>query len=267
MKITETAVIKIKGLKRKYTFLHMSDSHIAYSYPSDTEEEKIIAEKQSIRWNESSIPPVDAFQSALILTEEEKPDALIIAGDCVDYFSESNLKFIKEKIKNLNTEVLYVFGNHECSFFTTMHKKNQWYYRYYKKFMSESPDFWVKDYGEFLIIGIDDSDKKNITQEQIEKLESQISRNIPIILVIHIPLLIAEMENRIDSYFFIGTKDDPVMTKKFCELVKKPDNNIVAIIAGHLHFSNICEFSNGRMQYISAPVFKGYIGKIDVCPE
>ena len=111
----ENDVLIIPGIKRNLTFLHISDAHIVYAYPEDSEEDKLLAQKHTQKWNYANIAPVDAFAQAIQYANESKVDALFITGDCVDYISDSNVKYLKEQLKNVSADVLYVYGNHDRS--------------------------------------------------------------------------------------------------------------------------------------------------------
>ena len=269
MKTLDHVTLTIPGLKKTYTFLHISDAHIAVAYSDDTAEDKALAEKHALRWTNADIPPVACFEKAISCAEEVQADALFITGDCADYISDSNVKYIKEKSTSSSVEFLYAYGNHECGDYFKPVLNPRAYYSEYASLMMGTPDFWVKDYGDLLVIGVDDSDLV-ITPEQLSKLKEQISRNIPIVLLLHIPLCTESIFQPVmeawGSSFMLGTDEDSDTVKEFCNLVKSPDSNICAICAGHTHFSHVGEFAPGRMQYVAAACFFDYARKITLVP-
>ena len=97
----ETVYLKIPGIRKNYTFFQISDIHAAVSFPGDSEEERQFAEKETKQWTVADIAPIDAFDQALKTAEKfasENKDtvtALMIAGDGMDYYSESNVRFMK----------------------------------------------------------------------------------------------------------------------------------------------------------------------------
>lgn len=261
--------VTIPGLKNTYTFLHISDAHLAYAYPEESEYDKKMAADQAVRWTEALVPPNEAFDDMTVYAKEIGADALMVAGDCADYISEGTVRYIKEKALASGVEMLYVYGNHEGSRYDKKTDQRS-YYPMYASLMQGDPSFWVKDYGEMLIVGVDDSDKK-ITAEQIEKLKEQIARNIPIILLVHIPLRTEAIEEPVmkkwGTSFMLGTDDDTELTKEFCKLVKAEKSNIKAIVAGHIHFAHEGEFAPNRMQYVSAPAYNHFARIITVKGE
>ena len=92
--ITERVSVMIPGLERPYTFLHISDTHITHAYENDSDAGKALAEKQAHAWNQAGIFPVDAFANVLEYADETKPDAILMAGDVVDYYTESNVRYL-----------------------------------------------------------------------------------------------------------------------------------------------------------------------------
>lgn len=274
MKVDE-AKVKIPGLTRTYTFTHISDAHVAHAEETDTEEVRAFAAKQAGRWCIPEISSQEAFEDALRYTEEIGAEALMVTGDCIDYLMNSNLTYVKRKLKELKTQVLYAFGNHECGHYELLpdmeYKERA--YEFYDELMFGSPAYWVKDYGEFLVVGLDNSTHK-ISEEQMQFLKEQISENRPILLMMHIPLYTEEIVAPIVEkwseeeivYFTLGNNQDPQEVKEFCELVKAPDNNIAAIFSGHIHLAWQGEVREGLMQYTAAPTFETYIRKITVEP-
>ena len=134
--------------------------------------------------------------------------------------------------------------------------------------MRNSPALWSRDFGEFLIVGMDDGDKK-IRQEQIEALQELFSLGKPILLLLHVPITSEDLVDPVTAkfpdlggaYFLLGESNDTALSKRFCEMIKDPQNPVAAVFAGHIHLSHDSEIAPGRMQYTSAPCFEGVIRK------
>lgn len=274
MRKIEDETLKIKGLKKEYTFIHISDAHLSYAPKSADDEEKSLCKEHTEEWTRDGKTPLESFEEVVEFVNSEKPDALFITGDCVDYASENNSSYLKKQIDKINTDVLYVYGNHESVNYKQKPLNPKIYYPLYENMMNGTPQYWVKDYGDLLICAIDDSDK-NITSEQLDFLKKQMERNIPILLLIHIPFSTATIKEPIEnkwgegamSYFALDGDNPCDETVEFCELLKKEDNNIAAIFTGHIHTSYKGEFSNGRMMYAAGTAFDGYARRIKVLPE
>ena len=274
MRKIENETLKIKGLKREYTFIHISDAHLSYAPFGADDEEKALCLEHTEEWTRDGKTPLESFDEVCEFVNDEKPDALFITGDCVDYASENNSSYLKAQIGKMNTEVLYVYGNHESVNYKEKPENPKIYYPLYEDLMKGSPAYWVKDYGDLLVCAVDDADKK-ITKEQLDFLKKQIARNIPILLLIHIPISTATIKEPIEnkwgegamSYFALDGDNPCSETVEYCELIKKADNNIAAIFTGHIHTPYKGEFSNGRIMYAAGAAFDGYARKITVLPE
>lgn len=265
----ETVTIKLSGLTRPYTFYHTSDCHVAYAAADASQEAKATAEKYAKFWCPSGPSPAQAFENALRIADENHADGIFLCGDVADYYSGDTARYIKSRLQSTATEAFYVYGNHEGSVYNQKTADARARYPEYAEVMQGSPACWARDFGEFLIVGMDNGDKK-IQAEQLAFLEAQFAKDKPILLLIHIPLYTEAIvgpvkakwgENGCD-YFTLGQPQDTELSRKFCQAVKRPDNHIAAIFAGHIHLAHEGEFSPGRMQYTSAPTFQGSIRKV-----
>lgn len=265
----ETITIRLPKLTRPYTFYHTSDCHVAYAAADEPQEAKATAEKYAKFWCPSGPTPAQAFDGVLRMADENHADGLFLCGDVADYYSSGTVRYIKDRLQSASTETFYVYGNHEGSVYNQKTADARACYPDYAEVMRGSPAFWERDFGEFLLVGIDNGDKK-IQAEQLAFLEAQFLKGKPILLLIHIPLYTDAIagpvkakwgENGCD-YFTLGQPQDTELSRKFCEAVKRPDNNIAAIFAGHIHLSHEGEFSPGRMQYTAAPTFQGSVRKV-----
>ena len=251
--------LTIPSLTKEYRFLHFSDTHIAYAYPEDTEEAKALAEKQSNNWSAFGNTAVENFELLMKEAVCRQPDALLMAGDIADYFSESNLRYLQDRLGQAGIKPVYASGNHEGASYVKNLGDPRQFYGAYRPLMGDTPDLHVHDFGEFLVAAVDNSDH-NIREEQLAKLQEVFDRGLPVLLLMHIPLstdaILPPMEEKWGknpSYFMLGTDAEPETTRQFCRMVMAEDSPVAAVFAGHVHFQHSGEFSDGRMQYTTAP--------------
>ena len=274
----ERIEIRAKGVKGSYRFLHISDAHVAVAFENDTDDDKALAEIQSKRWSLGELSSTEAFEEMLKYVRHIHPDALLIAGDAVDYFGEANASLMKERLnalKNDGISFLYSYGNHEGASYREAIPDYRAYYYLYNDTMGEDPSFQVMDLGDLIIVSLEDS-TRDITKSQLERMKSIIAeakeREISIILLMHIPICAEELAPRVlkiwGPSFMIGSlAEDSPTVHEFCNLVKAEDSPIAAVLAGHIHYSQKGFVSPGRMQYVSAPAFEGFVYDITVSGE
>lgn len=264
----ETTAIVIPGISRSYVFYHTSDSHLACALESESDEAKAIARKHEGKWSPAGILPVDAFEEALTLAEQDHADGLFLCGDIADYYSPGTVSHIRERLGKSPLEIMYVCGNHEGADYYKEVADIRDCYPDYAEMMYDSPAFWTRDFGEFLVLGVDNGDKK-ITGEQMDRLEAQFASGKPILLLMHIPMYTPSIEGPVKGkwgengcdYFTIGRGRDTERTEAFCRALRRADNHVAAIFAGHIHLSHSGEFAGGRLQHTSPPTFEGKIRK------
>lgn len=260
--ISESITIRLPGIKTPRKFLHISDAHITHAYPGDSAEETEFALRHAERWNEAGILPVDAFRSFLSFAEKKKPDAVLMAGDMIDYYTKSNVQYLKEILSDFSIDYIYVWGNHENGTYGLPLPDISEIIADIAPLMKYEPDFRICDFEDFLIVAVNNS-SFDITENQIEKMKNIITDGRPILLLMHAPI-------KTDAFAKIAWSmfDDETNTtdraREFSDLIRRDDSNVAAIIAGHEHFEWSGEFAPGRMQYISAPCFRRFVREICV---
>ena len=200
------------------------------------------------------------------LAEEDGADGLFLCGDIADYLSEGNLKAVGDMLASTQTEKFYVCGTHERT--GVEPPDNRDFYPAYEKWMHGSPACWARDFGEFVIAGMDDGDLQ-MRAEQLDWLEDRFAEGKPILLLIHIPILTEVIIGTVKQkwgeggpeYFLLGKPHDTEMSKRFCRMLANPAAPLVAVFAGHIHLMHAGEIIPGRMQYTSGPAFEGVIRK------
>ena len=267
--------IRAKGVKGSYRFLHISDAHAAVAFENASADDKDFAENQSKRWSLGELSSTEAFEEMLKYVRHIHPDALLIAGDAVDYFGEANACFMRERLNALKNDgigFLYSYGNHEGASYKESIPDYRAYYYLYNEVMGDDPSFQVMDLGDLILVSVEDS-TRDITISQLERMkklcQEASEREISIILLMHIPIFCDDIAPRIlqiwGPSFMIGScEEDSPTVHEFCDLIKAEDSPIAAVLAGHIHFSQKGFVSPGKMQYVSAPAFEGFVYDITV---
>ena len=271
----EKIEITARGAKKSYRFLHISDAHVAVAYENASDADKAMAEEQSKRWSLGELTSTESFEEILKYVRRIRPDALLIAGDGVDYFGDANAEYMKDRLTALQNEgipTLYAYGNHEGASYREQIPDYRAYYYLYTDLMGDDPSFQVMDLGDLILVSVEDSTRQ-ITEGQLEKMKAVCAvakeREISVILLMHVPIYCDEIAPRVlkiwGPSFMIGSlAEDSPTVHAFCDLVKAEDTPIAAVLSGHIHFSQKGLVAPGRMQYVSAPAFEGFVYDITV---
>lgn len=255
--------IYVENLDRDYVFWHVSDMHINY-----VEDESLIPfyAKKNRDWTpkKDGFNPLYALDFMIQKANERGLDALVLAGDLVDFCNQTSIDYVCDRLKDLKCEKIVALGNHEGSLGDPVITTRA-FYPLYMELTCQKPDCRIVDYGKFMFVTLDDSDLK-IIPEQIDFLKKLKEYNKPVILVTHIPLITEGLEPSCmkiwGTTFMLGTHDDTDLTKEAVSIIKSDDSPIVAVLAGHLHYENTSEFKKGQYQYCSAPLFTRFIREI-----
>ena len=255
--------IYIDNLDRDYVFWQVSDTHINY-----VEDESLIDfyGQKNRDWTpkKDGFNPLYAFDFMIEEAKKRGLDALILAGDLVDFCNQTSIDYVCDRLKTLDCEKIVALGNHEGSLGDPVITTRA-FYPMYMELTSQKPDCRIVDYGKFVFVTLDDSDLK-VIPEQIDFLKSVKKYNKPVILVTHIPLITEGLEPSCmkiwGTKFMLGTYDDTDLTKEAVSIIKAEDSPFIAVLAGHLHYENTSEFKKGQYQYCSAPLFTRFIREI-----
>ena len=261
------------GLKREYRFFQISDSHIAYIDEKSSEIDLKDYERCHKQWGTMKIDFANQFGEfyderydieAYLLFEmlcahaiEFKADALILSGDIMDRVTESNIRYLKNFFSKYPLKKIYCPGNHASTDEYGNHRKM------YERFdgLIDNPEFDVFDFGEFEIVTIDDGTKQ-ITDNQIKRLEEEMAKNKKILLVVHAPLNLGEfaekMKGKLSNYFLLGSNGDCENAHELVELIKQNDEKFICVLAGHIHTSVEYPITEKLMQYTTSSSLIGY---------
>ena len=162
-------------LKKEYKILVISDTH-AIDVNSEMDlikENGWIQRKKYFAnfYNQNYDDKYNKLSSICCLNElidysnKEKPDLLIFCGDIIDYCNDYNNQLLKNTLNSISIPYMFVNGNHDNGI--------------------DCNAFQVREFRDFVIIGIDNS-KKKITEDVLNQFKEYLNKRI--ILAIHIPI-------------------------------------------------------------------------------
>ena len=257
-------LIPYKKVKRKVIY-HFSDSHLCEYDASSSIEEKERAIKQTEAWEGVRKGFCDAYGAPYgdlqkqphavhlnnLIKAASDGDALVIAGDTLDYISDANLRVSDSALGSIKIPYLAVCGNHEPV--KDIHDGHE--------ISKAKADIQTLDLGDMTIVGIENSGRA-ISKVQLDKLKALLLADKPLLIVMHVPIMTEGNRDRLLNsgvYFQLNYDGCPAENLEFIELIKQNSDKIIAVLAGHLHYSDISEIGNGVMQYVSSQGVTGNI--------
>ena len=204
--------------------------------------------------------------------EKAKRDSIelvILGGDIINFPSAASVEYIHEILNNSGLNWVYIAGNHDWHYEgepgKAIDQRTKWEQTTLKPlFKGKNPLYHSLILHQVNFVFIDNSTNE-ITNEQLQFLKTEISKEMPIVLFMHIPIYFP-MQNidygcghpnwneKHDIYYKIERRlpwpktGHSATTLKFRELVVE-NEKIIGIFAGHTHYETI-DVSNNKIQYV-----------------
>ncbi len=255
------------GASEPFKMIHISDTHLCFADERDDDRKIKLAADRSVRF-----PQAENILKAVEEFNIDRNYTIIHTGDLIDFVSYANL----EAAKNFtdHNDVIMSVGNHEFSLyvgeaFEDDAYKNQSLDRVQQAFKNNIR------YSSRIINGINfiaiDNSYYTVNKEQLEFLQKQCDADIPIILLLHIPLYTEALyyhmmidkncndaaimnvpPEKMTKYsdFRRTQQTSDEITKQAYEFIVNC-KNIKAILTGHLHFDYENQITTNLTQYIT----------------
>ena len=281
IKVREVEVVA--GIEKPFSVLHISDSHLAYA-----------DERDDARKNRLSAKRLKSFGKAEARLRAQRQYAIennlpiVHTGDMMDFVSEQNLDVVKDIFSK--GDWIVAAGNHEYSLYMGEAKEDAAYRaKSYDKVQAAFPNdltFHSRVLNGVNFVTLDNGYYK-ISKEQFSKMKKEVKKGLPIILVCHNPFYTPDLCNyalkrwKGKAAYLVGVPEEITSTfqvkstkpgeewrnrsvqqhadkttLKFCKWLKKQEE-LKAILCGHLHFNYKTQFSPTATQYT---VRGGYSG-------
>ncbi|MBE6697746.1 MAG: metallophosphoesterase [Ruminococcaceae bacterium] len=265
----------IQGLTKEYKFLQVTDLHA--SAFSAEEAKAMDANRRNYITARRG-----AFTDGFMLAEERMPymfgyadeigaDMLLLTGDIIDFPSELNMSMMYENITALKTPTLFTLGNHDWCYADDYLTPNAaaTYIPAFNKMSVGQPadDPYVRyvEYDEFMIVAVDNS-ADYVTASTVDKFLALCEKGKPIILMLHVPL---HVDSLVEDSTSVWGKDlgmggdtgfcawNPDVQRFYAAVAEDENSPVVAVLAGHVHFTHEDTLPNGVVQYITSTAYTG----------
>lgn len=282
--ITEET-IRLPGVEGEYSLLFLTDTHVIIR---DENASDAAAENEAARYpgfvNEEGVSSAEQFPEWIRYANEIKVDAVLLGGDIIDTPSDANLQWLKEQLAQLDMPYLYVNGNHDWTYpweyMTEAGRKA--YLPLLEPFMNGNTAIQKLDFGEFAVVGIDDSSNQvdsaalleyeKILEENrqgaLHRVESRWAENRPVIVMAHVPFItqsvLTKAKEAWDNPVVIGAGNYGGIypnedSERFMALTTAEDSPVELVLAGHVHFydRDVIEGEKDVLQLVGGAGFRG----------
>ncbi len=225
----------------------------------------------------------ESFEQTLNLAREQKADFLALTGDTFSFPSEAAIDWVFQKLTDTGIPFAYVAGNHDWHYEgmpgSSEQLRETWANkRLHKLYQGNNALFANYDLNGIRFVCIDNSTYE-ILPEQLEFFKSQVKSDIPIVLLMHIPLYMEgrsvgfgcahpEWGAKSDNNFEIERREKwrasghTKVTMDFYDEVFNA-NNLLTILTGHTHRPSL-DIKNGIPQIVSGANAMGFFTDIRV---
>lgn len=255
------------GLSKEYRLIQFSDVHVATYRPSDSADsiQKAVDTEKTWMTNRlhfarkfresfdpgELLPSTECLDRLIDHANRDHPDLVLVTGDLVDYYSESNYAYLKQSLGKLEVPYLFSCGNHESPAGK------------FQELCGGKSDFTALDFGEFYVVSLDDSNRK-INASQRDAFARVLAFHKPLLLVCHIPIMTRQNEavfQKLEPYYSMSRFDCDEITGDFIDLVCSSDE-VKAVLCGHTHGAIASFIAPDKPQYCCSSGLLGNVQKI-----
>ena len=276
----QRTTIAVEGLAAPMKVLQVTDTHLSCDDASDqafddfsTRMRKAFA---TVRHHETLKPTtsVECLEELMRLGVEQKVDLLALTGDIVNYPSATAVEFVRKTLAATRLPHLYTAGNHDWHYEgmpgSAESLRKEWREKRLRP-LYEQPNL---SFSSLVMKGINlvtiDNSTYQVDEEQLAFFQRQVGRNIPLVLIAHIPLYVPAMRMSCghpewgaatDRNFAIerrerwSEKGNLPSTIEFVKVVKGAPC-LAAVITGHWH-SHFMTVESNQVQYVTPAGFNG----------
>lgn len=279
---TDEVVVEIEGLEKEYTIAFVNDMHMITDHVSGnvTEDNMAVVREryETLSVTEEGIHSEELWPEVIKFLNYNDFDAVVFAGDILDYCSNSNIKVLKtglDELKYSDDRVMYLRSDHDYggwyggAGFTDSNGFNL------QRFVLDSDDTEkVIEFDGFMIVGINQS-YRNLSEQSRAVIDENLDKGKPVLIATHVPFysevddsleeLSMEVRNRIYYWSEDGGSYVPdAETQALIDRMYAEDSNVEQILAAHMHSSWDGYVTDRLKEHIFAPSFQGNIGIIHV---
>lgn len=275
----DVATIRIQGLERDLSILHLTDSHMAEADERDPEAADAAQKFQQLfqQRTPGGAPTWDLFRQTLSMAAARNVDAAALTGDIFHFPSMAAIDIVQAGIDELGVPTVYTPGNHDWHFphLEWSEATRAQYYPRLNGLTDGNPSYGSVEVGGVRLVRLDNSTYQ-VTPEQVSFLRAELDSGQPCLLFLHIPLwtkaLAPEVMDKWQAPIMMASPkgwtdetrekwrvEETRDSTQACHdlLCSKAAASLAGIFCGHVHFAHDAEIRSGCHQYVSTPGFEG----------
>lgn len=276
MDIAEETVC-IEGLEGEYTLLFVTDTHaVVRDGHAGEAVEEYGEQRYPMFVNAEGVDSKTQLEAFIRYANEQKVDGVLLGGDIIDSPSGANIAWLGEQLGLLEMPYLYVPGNHDWTFpwdYMTETGKET-YLPMLEPFMQENTAVHSLDFGEFVVVGIDNS-ANQVNEAALPELERLYAEDRPVLVTAHVPFLTQSVLSHArevwDSGVVIGGGNyggiyPDEYSEQFVRMLTAADSPAELVLTGHVHFydRDVIEGEKDVLQLVGGAGYEGNVILIHV---
>lgn len=283
----ERSVIAIEGLEKPFTIAHLTDSHITLLGEEDAPYKEYWsrmggAYEHTKSYRGGELSRTDAFKQTLGDAVYHNVDLVLLGGDILNFPSPECVRFLQEELAVAALPYLFISGNHDWHMEgmkgSADKLRDEWINKVLLPlYQGNNPYYHALQMGGVNIVVIDNSTYQ-VSQEQLDFYNEQVSKGLPIVLLVHIPITMIDGDYGTGDPLWGYDSDNGYYTERrerwpksgnspstvaFAKAVKQTPS--VVVLAGHTH-ANSFDFEGGMVQLVSKYSRDGSYRSIELIP-
>jgi len=281
--LPRTTTIRAPGLRTPLTVLHVTDAHISVLDPDEASYHEYSARMDNAYRDHD---PAAHFTDLMAMAVDRDVDMIVLTGDIVNNPSKSSVAFVHEAIRATGIRSVYVAGNHDWHYEGLAGSADVLRETWQRKrllplYNGGNPLCYAVQCGGVNFVAIDNSTYQ-VNSEQLAFYEREVARGLPLVLLVHIPLYVTQRVESVtacgnprwgwatDKNYGIERRErwpksgNLPSTVAFVERVKRTEN-LVAVLAGHIHVPWEARLSEWAMQYVTPAAYDGSSRLVKFC--
>ena len=276
------AIIRVEGLEKATTLLHITDSHLN---ATDLRVGTDIFEESYRTYVFDELETKMHFERTLEYANRLQADCVVLTGDIVNGATQGNTDYLESRLSTLRSPYLYTFGNHDWEY-----PGKPWggatrseHHGAFRRLMQTDPFAQSVVAGGINLVAIDNSTYQ-VSEAQLAFMKEQLARGLPTLLFMHIPIYVPSLledvmkkwhapimmaaecwDEEARRRWMVG-ETEPSTAEFFRLLNDNPHENLIGVFCGHVHFPHRDAFGRGSVQYVTKHGFEGGYRVIRLLP-